>query len=32
MLLDKPVADDMLLGSLARALSLAECSQGLGAT
>ena len=32
MLLDKPVADDMLLDSLARALSLAECSQGLGAT
>ena len=25
MLLDKPVADDMLLSSLARALSLAEC-------
>jgi FixJ family two-component response regulator len=24
-LLDKPVADDMLLGSLARALTLAEC-------
>ena len=32
MLLDKPVADDMLLDSLARALSLAECSQGPGAT
>ena len=28
MLLDKPVADDMLLGSLVRALSLAECGEG----
>jgi FixJ family two-component response regulator len=27
MLLDKPVADDMLLNSLARAFSLAECSR-----
>ena len=32
MLLDKPVADDMLLNSLARAFSFAECSEWLGAT